>query len=104
MLAIAASIRVESGDEAVAKFVADHLKKYPTIRGLAQLIDLHIDNTHGVAKENLSILRSFVEALVANKPAYRCKGCGFEGKKMRWHCPSCKSWSTIKPIFGLEGE
>ncbi len=104
VLKIAATIRDESGDEAVAKFVADHLKKNPTIRGLTQLIDLHIDNTEGIAKENLSILRSFTQALVADKPAYRCNHCGFEGKKMRWHCPSCKDWSTIKPIFGLEGE
>ncbi len=104
VLTLAKSIRDEQGDEAVAKFIANHLKKNPTIRGLTQLIDLHIDNTQGVAKENLAILRSFAEALVADKPAYRCNGCGFEGKRMRWHCPVCKDWATIKPIFGLEGE
>ncbi|MGX2011477.1 hypothetical protein ACWIVX_16695, partial [Enterobacter asburiae] len=21
-----------------------------------------------------------------------------------WHCPSCRSWSTIKPIRGLDGQ
>ena len=104
VLALAKSIRDELGDEAVAKFIASHLKQNPTIRGLTQLIDLHIDNTDGVAKENLAILRSFAEALVADKPAYRCDGCGFEGKRMRWHCPVCRDWATIKPIFGLEGE
>jgi len=104
VLMLAKSIRDELGDEAVAKFIANHLKKNPTIRGLTQLIDLHIDNTDGVAKENLAILRSFAEALVADKPAYRCHGCGFEGKRMRWHCPVCKDWATIEPIFGLEGE
>ena len=104
VLMLAKSIREEQGDEAVAKFIADHLKQNPTIRGLTQLIDLHIDNTRGIAKENLSILRSFAEALVADKPAYRCQECGFEGKRMRWHCPVCKDWATIKPIFGLEGE
>lgn len=104
VLRVANSIREELGDEAVAKFVAGHLKKNPTIRGLTQLIDLHIDNTEGLAKENLAILRSFTEALVADKPAYRCHSCGFEGKRMRWHCPVCKDWATIKPIFGLEGE
>ena len=104
VLMLAKSIRDELGDDAVAKFIASHLKKNPTIRGLAQLIDLHIDNTDGVAKENLTILRSFADALVANKPAYRCNGCGFEGKRMRWHCPVCKDWATIEPIFGLEGE
>lgn len=104
VLTLARSVREEMGDEAVSRFIANHLKKNPTIRGLTQLIDLHIDNTHGVARENLSILRSFAEALVADKPAYRCKECGFDGKKMRWHCPSCKEWGTIEPIFGLEGE
>ena len=104
VLMLAKSIRDELDDDAVAKFIASHLKENPTIRGLAQLIDLHIDNTDGVAKENLTILRSFADALVADKPAYRCNGCGFEGKRMRWHCPVCKDWATIEPIFGLEGE
>ena len=104
VLMLAKSIRDELGDDAVAKFIASHLKENPTIRGLSQLIDLHIDKTQGVAKENLTILRSFADALVADKPAYRCTGCGFEGKQMRWHCPVCKDWATIEPIFGLEGE
>ena len=88
----------------MAKFIAGHLKKNPTIRGLTQLIDLHIDNTRGIARENLAILRSFAEALVADKPAYRCQSCGFDGKLMRWQCPVCRDWASIKPIFGLEGE
>ena len=104
VLALSKSIREEHGDEAVAKFIAGHLKKNPTIRGLTQLIDLHIDNTRGVARENLAILRSFAEALVADKPAYRCQSCGFDGKRMRWQCPVCRDWASIKPIFGLEGE
>jgi lipopolysaccharide biosynthesis regulator YciM len=104
VLQLADIFRETQGDEAVAKFIANHLKHNPTIRGLTQLIDMHIDNAQGVSKQNLSILRSFAEALVADKPAYRCKSCGFDGKKMRWHCPSCKSWGTIAPIFGLEGE
>ena len=104
VLALARSIREEHGDEAVAKFIAEHLKKNPTIRGLTQLIDLHIDNARGIARENLAILRSFAEALVADKPAYRCQSCGFDGKRMRWQCPVCRDWASIKPIFGLEGE
>lgn len=104
VLALARSIRDELGDEAVSRFIAEHLKKNPRIRGLTQLIDLHIDNAHGVAKENLTILRSFTEALVADKPAYRCEECGFSGKKLHWMCPSCKEWGTVEPIYGLEGE
>ena len=104
VLALARRVRAEEGDIAVSRFIANHLKKNPTVRGLTQLIDLHIDNTDGVSRENLAILRSFTEALVADKPAYRCTECGFDGKRMRWHCPSCKDWGSIEPIFGLEGE
>ena len=104
VLTLALGMRDMVGDENMGKYIANHLKKNPTIRGLTQLIDLHVDNTSGVAKQNLTILRSFAEALVADKPAYRCQSCGFEGKSMFWHCPSCKDWATIKPIFGLEGE
>lgn len=101
---LAKSIRADQGDEAVARFISDHLKKNPTIRGLTQLIDLHIDNAHGIARENLAILRSFTEALVADKPVYQCEECGFAGKKLHWLCPSCKKWGSVIPIYGLEGE
>lgn len=101
---LAKMIREEGGDEAVARYLGDHLKRNPSIRGLTQLIDLHIDNAHGIARDNLTILRSFTEALVADKPVYRCEECGFSGKKLHWLCPSCRKWGTICPVYGLEGE
>ncbi len=104
VLALAEIKRETLGDVGVAKFIADHLKQNPTIRGLTQLIALHIDNTSGVARENLSILRSFTEALVSDKPTYRCGECGLSGKALHWHCPSCRQWGTTEPIYGLEGE
>ena len=104
VLALARSIREHEGDEAMVRLIAQHLKKNPTLKGLTQLIDLHIDNTDGIAKENLSILRSFTEALIAGKPSYQCVECGFSGKKLHWMCPSCKGWGSVSPIYGLEGE
>ena len=104
VLALAAMMREEAGDETTARYVASHLKATPTIRGLTQLIDYHMDNAHGVAKENLAILRSFTEALIADKPSHRCQQCGFFGKKIHWHCPTCKNWGSIQPVYGLEGE
>lgn len=97
-------LREEEGDEAVARFLADHLKKNPSIKGLTQLIEYHMDNTTGVAKENLAILRSFTDAIVSEKPSHRCRECGFFSKKNHWHCPTCKSWGSVLPVFGLEGE
>lgn len=100
VLAMSSSIRDEQGDEAGDEFVADHLKRNPSICGLTQLIDLHLHSTQSLAKENLTILRGLAEALSIDRPLYRCYECGFEGKRMRWHCPQCKDWATIKPING----
>jgi lipopolysaccharide biosynthesis regulator YciM len=33
------------------------------------------------------------------KVAYSCNVCGYSSQNMHWNCPSCKSWSTIKPII-----
>ncbi|WP_348253780.1 hypothetical protein, partial [Salmonella enterica] len=30
--------------------------------------------------------------------------CGFTAYTLYWHCPSCRPWSTIKPIRGLDGQ
>lgn len=46
-------------------------------------------------------LLSQIEAQTAH---YQCQHCGLSVGYLHWQCPSCKSWSQIKPIFGIEGE
>ncbi|HUQ51766.1 MAG TPA: hypothetical protein VM692_06060, partial [Gammaproteobacteria bacterium] len=29
---------------------------------------------------------------------YRCSNCGYSTQRFIWHCPSCKSWETVRPI------
>lgn len=104
VLALAEIVRSQQGDVAAAGIIADYLKKVPSIRGLNRLIDFHIDHSKGKAKENLSILRDLTENLIAHKPVYNCKSCGYSSKELYWLCPSCRQWGTVKPIHGLEGE
>lgn len=104
VLALAEIVRSQQGDAAAAGIIADYLKKVPSIRGLNRLIDFHIDHSKGKAKENLSILRDLTENLIAHKPVYNCKSCGYSSKELYWLCPSCRQWGTVKPIHGLEGE
>ena len=42
--------------------------------------------------------------LIEKKSTYKCKNCGFDAKMLHWHCPSCKHWESIQPIFGVAGE
>lgn len=104
ILLYAEQIRQNSGDKSAALFIVDMLRKKPSIRGLSYLIDISLDFTKGTAHDNLIILQEITRKLLEDKPVYQCTQCGFKGKSMYWHCPSCKSWSSTKPIQGIEGE
>ena len=35
----------------------------------------------------------------SNRVAFLCNVCGYESHTMQWNCPSCKTWSSFKPIY-----
>ena len=92
------------GEEAGAYVLSEYLKKRPSVKGLDRLISVQMQQAAGDVKENLGLLRAFTQRLIKDKPIYRCEECGFDGKTLHWQCPTCKSWGTVKPIQGLEGE
>lgn len=97
-------IQEEKGDRAAAEAIGGYLKDKPSLKGLHQLISLHIEHAQESAKPSLKLLDGIVEKLVERKPRYVCHNCGFSGRIIHWQCPSCKSWGSIKPIQGIEGE
>ncbi|RKF19659.1 lipopolysaccharide assembly protein LapB [Alginatibacterium sediminis] len=81
------------------------LHRQPTMKGFKQLMTYHIREAEpGQAKQSLESLHSMVGEQLKLKPHYRCKRCGFATHSIYWHCPSCKSWGSVKPIRGLDGE
>ncbi len=92
------------GEAAGAYVLSEYLKKRPSVKGLDKLISLQMARADGDEKENLAILKAFTERLIKDKPIYRCAECGFDGKSLHWRCPSCKTWGSVRPIQGLEGE
>ncbi|KTD16141.1 lipopolysaccharide assembly protein LapB [Legionella jordanis] len=85
-------------------FVSDKLGTHPSIRGLNRLIFWHLETAHGKVREKLQMLYDITSKFLDNKPIYRCGQCGFGGKHLHWHCPSCKQWGRMKPVHGLEGD
>lgn len=85
-------------------FVSAQLRRHPSIRGLNRLIYWHLESAHGTVRDKLQMLYDITTKFLENKPIYRCTHCGFGGKLLHWHCPSCKQWSRMKPIHGLEGD
>jgi lipopolysaccharide biosynthesis regulator YciM len=104
MLSVAELIRLRHGEQEAADFVTDQLRRWPSIRGVNRLIELTLAKCKGEEREKLEILRDVTEKLLEEKVAYKCSQCGFTGKSMHWLCPGCKSWNSVKPIQGIEGE
>ena len=104
-LMLAQILEQREGIESAQNYVTRQLERHPTMRVFHKLIDNHINEAEeGRAKQSLGVLRQMVGEQVRSKPRYRCQKCGFTAHTLYWHCPSCRSWSTIKPIRGLDGQ
>jgi lipopolysaccharide biosynthesis regulator YciM len=102
VLILSERIRRWKGDKVAANFVADYVRRYPSIHGLHLFINLYLSNTEGRAREDLLILQNLMKKLLADKPNYQCVSCGFSGKSLHWHCPGCKQWNSVQPLHSLE--
>ena len=103
-LMLADIIEARDGSEAAQVYITRQLQRHPTMRVFHKLMDYHLNEAEeGRAKESLMVLRDMVGERVRSKPRYRCQKCGFTAYTLYWHCPSCRAWSTIKPIRGLDG-
>lgn len=97
-------LRDEKSMDLAIDFVSAQLSRHPSIRGLNRLIYWHLESAHGKVRDKLQMLYDITSKFLENKPIYRCGHCGYGGKLLHWHCPSCKQWSKMKPIHGLEGD
>ncbi|NIF21950.1 lipopolysaccharide assembly protein LapB [Candidatus Pantoea multigeneris] len=104
-LYLADIIEHQQGSEAAQVYINRQLQRHPTMRVFQRLMDYHLHEAEeGRAKEGLMVLRDMVGEQIRTKPRYRCQKCGFTGSALYWHCPSCRTWSTVKPIRGLDGQ
>lgn len=104
-LMLAGILEQKEGADIAQVYINRQLQRHPTMRLFHRLIDYHLqDAEEGRAKESLIVLRDMVGEQVRTKPRYRCQKCGFTAFTMYWHCPSCRAWSTVKPIRGLDGQ
>jgi lipopolysaccharide biosynthesis regulator YciM len=101
MLALTDLITETEGEAAAVDFVLKHLAGYPDLKVLQRLIKLSLNREDLHTKETLEVLQQSVANLISTQPAYQCVHCGFGAKKLHWRCPSCKRWSSIKPLQGL---
>ncbi|MFV2056597.1 MAG: lipopolysaccharide assembly protein LapB [Thiohalomonadales bacterium] len=99
-LALAELTRLEAGESAAAQEMLTSLGKRPSIKGVSRLIELQIAASNGETRRTLTDINSVVNRLIERQAPYRCTQCGFQGKTLHWLCPTCRHWSSIKPVQG----
>lgn len=106
LIVLSKMIDEQQGRKAAIEFLATQLRERPSVRGLDQLIALNIsaEDTDPRRQRDLKVLHELFSALLGDRLPYRCVECGFEGRQLHWQCPGCRTWATIKPQRGLEGE
>lgn len=104
LLSLAELVRQRQGEGAAAELIVNSLRQRPSVRGLDRLIELDLVASEGAARENLLVLKELTKRLMDERSAYRCRNCGFKAKVLHWQCPSCRRWSSIRPVQGVVGE
>ena len=104
ILAMAKRLASDCGDEYALRFLAEQLRKNPSLKGLNALMSLQLRNPMVNSLDSIQLLKEVTDKMLQIKPVYRCDSCGFSGKEMHWMCPGCHSWGAVAPVQGIEGE
>lgn len=99
----AALLEQEECPEVAGAFLAGELSKHPSVRGLDRLIRIRGEDLAGTGS-TANALRDITRELLRSQPSWRCRNCGFSGQNHHWQCPSCRHWSTTRPVRGVLGE
>ncbi|MDX1518659.1 MAG: lipopolysaccharide assembly protein LapB [Gammaproteobacteria bacterium] len=104
LLTLVRLIAERDGEDEASRLIITELRKRPSVRGVDRLLEFALHNTSGETRDSLLTIKDLTGELLKNRSAYRCNQCGFEAKALHWQCPGCKTWSSVKPIYGIEGE
>ena len=104
LLHLTSLIEETRGEKAAIAYISQEIKRRPSVRGVDKLIEYVLGMAEGEIRDNLQTIKGMTARLLNNSPVYKCRHCGFDAKLLHWHCPSCKQWSTIKPVLGVAGE
>lgn len=104
VLALARLIREDEGDCAAVEYLSEALRQRPSVKGQVALIELGTARPPEEAMPILRVLEQTTGHLASSVLTYRCNRCGFGARQHHWQCPSCKNWSSIRPIHGPAGD
>lgn len=97
LIAVADVMKEWKGLVMARQFVADAITQHPHLASIEYLLGLDIDMLPRELCEPLRQDQQFLHTQLEQNAYYQCESCGFNSKKLIWHCPSCARWATIKP-------
>ena len=81
----------------VLKFLSTALQQ-PTTLALYDFAFHYLQTRPDLLNQLLPQLTAGFETIKTGRNAFICQHCGYGSQTMQWHCPTCNSWSTIKPV------
>lgn len=90
------------GEKKAKSVVLEGLDKLPSLHALHYLIDLENKDSTANKTSLLGVISGQIQKIIDVQLFYKCNHCGLKTKTLFWHCPSCKSWNTIKPLKALD--
>jgi lipopolysaccharide biosynthesis regulator YciM len=85
------------GQQAAVDYVIGKLQKSPSLDGMDQLLSYSDAGSDADLHSMIRGLKTAVDVMKKEQSAFQCKQCGFRSNTLYWLCPSCHSWSSVKP-------
>ena len=83
--------------EKAREFLSDILHKSPSFEAFEFALRFLKSNPDQLG-ETWETLSSFLKTLQDKKSEFVCSRCGYESHTIQWLCPSCRNWSSMKPL------
>lgn len=102
-LALAEWIEKKDGVEAAQSRLYQQVRQFPNMVTFHRFIYYQMNEAEeGRGKESLLLLHNMVGDRIQKGFHYHCINCGYKSYRLTWHCPSCRQWEMIKPMYSTE--
>ena len=78
---------------AATEYLSERMRFKPSLDGIQKMLEINlsdVDNQQNYIKE-------VIDQLMIDQSGYQCSKCGYSAKTLYWLCPSCHTWSGMKP-------
>lgn len=83
--------------EKAGQFLSEVLDKSPSFEAYEFALRLQKSDPNHLS-DTCNRLSSFLKSMKDKKTEFFCSQCGYESHAIQWNCPSCRRWSSMKPV------